>query len=117
MRVWLAGIVAIVLLAGAAMVAQSSAAPAPNQGPSQGNVTQARVLSAQDRANNWLVYGGNFESQHFSPLNAISDKTIGKLGLAWSANVDSPMGLALEPTVVVGWFYTGLRLNVVEAFA
>jgi quinohemoprotein ethanol dehydrogenase len=112
MRVWLAGIVAIVLLAGTAMVAQSAAAPAP----SQGNVTQARVLSAQDRANNWLVYGGNFESQHFSPLNAINDKTIGKLGLAWSANVDSPMGLALEPIVVDGVIYIGLPLDVVEAF-
>jgi len=74
------------------------------------------VLSASDRKNNWLVYGGNFESQHFSPLNAISDKNIGNLGLAWSTDIDSPMGLALEPIVVDGVIYLGLPLDVVEAF-
>jgi len=109
MKVWLGGIVATAFLA---VAAQTFAAPPP----SQGNVTQARVLSAADRAGNWLVYGGNFESQHFSPLSAISDKTIGNLGLAWSANVDSPMGLALEPIVVDGVIYIGLPLDVVEAF-
>lgn len=86
MRVGLVGVVAAGLLAGAAMVMQTPAssqpAPPAKPGGASGNVTQSRVLSAADRANNWLVYGGNFESQHFSPLNAVNDKTIGKLGLA-----------------------------------
>jgi quinohemoprotein ethanol dehydrogenase len=120
MRVRLMGIVAVCLLAGAAIVAQNPAssqiAPASGAGGPSGNVTQARVLSAADRKNNWLVYGGNFESQHFSPLNNISDKNIGSLGLAWSTDVDSPMGLALEPIVVDGVIYLGLPLDVVEAF-
>lgn len=120
MRVGLVGAVAAGLLACAAIVMQTPASsqpsPPPKPGGSSGNVTQSRVLSAADRANNWLVYGGNFESQHFSPLNAVNDKTIGKLGLAWSADVDSPMGLALEPIVVDGVIYIGLPLDVVEAF-
>ncbi len=102
------------LLGCAALLMQSPASSQP--APKPGNVTQSRVLSAADRAGNWMVYGGNFESQHFSPLNAVNDKTIGKLGLAWSADVDSPMGLALEPIVVDGVIYIGLPLDVVEAF-
>ena len=122
MRVWWVGIVAASLLACVAIVTQNSASsqPAPaspaRAGSTRGNVTQARVLSETDRKNNWLVYGGNFESQHFSPLKNISDKNVGSLGLAWSTDVDSPMGLALEPIVVDGVIYLGLPLDVVEAF-
>ena len=122
MKVWLVGIAAAGLLAGAALVTQNpassqpAAATAAQAGSMRGNVTQARVLSEADRKNNWLVYGGNFESQHFSPLKNITDKNIGSLGLAWSTDVDSPMGLALEPIVVDGVIYLGLPLDVVEAF-
>ena len=123
MKVWLLGIAATGFLACAAIVTPNSASsapattsPAPAANSMRGNVTQARVLSAADRANNWLVYGGNFESQHFSPLKAINDRNIGGLGLAWSSDVDSPMGLALEPIVVDGVIYLGLPLDVVEAF-
>ncbi len=112
----LAGFVAGGLIACAAMAMQAPASSQPAPPPGKGNVTQARVLSAADRAGNWLVYGGNFESQHFSPLNAVNDKNVKSLGLAWSTDVDSPMGLALEPIVVDGVIYIGLPLDVVEAF-
>src|SRR6185369_9351544 len=112
MRNRLAGFVAGIACAAFLLQAPASSQPAPKPG----NVNQSRVLSAADSANNWMVYGGNFESQHFSPLNAVNDKNIGKLGLAWSADVDSPMGLALEPIVIDGVIYIGLPLDVVEAF-
>jgi len=116
----LAGFVAGGFIAAAAIAMQTPAssqpAPPAPPGTGKGNVTQARVLSAADRANNWLVYGGNFESQHFSPLRAVNDKNVSSLGLAWSTDVDSPMGLALEPIVVDGVIYLGLPLDVVEAF-
>jgi quinohemoprotein ethanol dehydrogenase len=126
MRVWLVGIVATGLLACVAIVTQISASSGPAAAtapPAQaagsatrGNVTQARVLSESGRKDNWLVYGGNFESQHFSPLKNIADRNVSSLGLAWSTDVDSPMGLALEPIVVDGVIYLGLPLDVVEAF-
>ncbi len=126
MRVRLVGIVATGLLACVAIVTQTSASSGPatataspvqaGSSGNRGNVTQARVLSETDRKDNWLVYGGNFESQHFSPLKNIADRNVGSLGLAWSTNVDSPMGLALEPIVVDGVIYLGLPLDVVEAF-
>ena len=82
------------LLVYAALAAQSPRAP--------GNVTQARVLADAGRGDNWLVNGGNFESQHFSPLKSITDQNIGRLGLAWAVDVPSPMGLSAEPIVVDG---------------
>lgn len=125
MKAWLVGIAAASTLACVVIVMQTSASSAPAvtasspaavSGAIRGNVTQARVLSESGRKDNWLVYGGNFESQHFSPLNNISDRNVGSLGLAWSTDVDSPMGLALEPIVVDGVIYLGLPLDVVEAF-
>lgn len=103
-------------LAGQGVVMSASAAEPAMGSTAAGNVTQARVLSKEARDNNWLVSGGNFESQHFSPLKSITDQNINRLGLAWSANVDSPMGLAVEPIVVDGVIYIGLPLDVVEAF-
>ncbi|MES2293866.1 MAG: PQQ-binding-like beta-propeller repeat protein [Pseudomonadota bacterium] len=124
MRAWFVGIGAMALLAATTLVTETPASSQPATQPAaqpavsgvRANVTQARVLSASDAKNNWLVYGGNFESQHFSPLDNISDKNVGSLGLAWSTDVDSPMGLALEPIVVDGVIYLGLPLDVVEAF-
>ena len=33
-----------------------------------GNVSEARVVAEASKGSNWLVNGGNFGSQHFSPL-------------------------------------------------
>ena len=82
---------------------------------STGNVTQARVLAEASRGDNWLVSGGNFESQHFSPLKSITDQNIGRLGLAWTLDVASPMGLSAEPIVVDGMIYLGAPFDKVHA--
>ena len=95
------------LLVYAALAAQSPRAP--------GNVTQARVLADAGRGDNWLVNGGNFESQHFSPLKSITDQNIGRLGLAWAVDVPSPMGLSAEPIVVDGVVYLGAPFDKVFA--
>ena len=91
---------------------QSSAATGEN---SAGNVSEARVRSEAPSGNNWMVNGGNFDSQHFSPLKQINDKNIGKLGLAWSLDIDSPMGMASEPLVIDGTIYVTASLDRVFA--
>jgi quinohemoprotein ethanol dehydrogenase len=70
-----------------------------------GDVTEARVLSEASSGQNWLVKGGGFDQQQFSYLNQINDKNVKDLGLAWSTEIDSPMGLASEPIVVDGVIY------------
>lgn len=126
MRLWLIGIVAGGVLAYAVIEAQtppasqaagatrSTADVARGKG-TPGNVTQARVLADASGGNNWLVNGGNFESQHFSPLKSINDQNINRLGLAWVIPIDSHMGLSTEPIVVDGVIYLGLPFDVVEA--
>ena len=71
------------------------------QGPAKfGDVSQDRVEAEASSGNDWLVAGGGFGEQHFSPLKQITDRNIGTMGLAWVADIDSPMGLATEPIVV-----------------
>lgn len=104
MRAWSIGILAAAFLVGAVVEAQTA-----------GNVTQARVLAGAARGDNWLVNGGNFESQHFSPLTSISDQNVDRLGLAWAIPIDSHMGLSVEPIVVDGVIYLGTPFDVVYA--
>ena len=80
-----------------------------------GNVTEARVLSEALNGRNWLVLGGNFGSQHYSPLKQINDKNVSHLGLAWTLDIDSPMGLDVEPIVVDGVAYVTASLDRVYA--
>jgi glucose dehydrogenase len=80
-----------------------------------GNVSEARVIAEASNGSNWLVNGGNFSSQHFSPLSRVTDKNVGNLGLAWYLDVDSPMGMASEPIVVDGTIYVTASLDRVMA--
>jgi quinohemoprotein ethanol dehydrogenase len=64
---------------------------------------------------NWLVGGRDFNEQHFSPLKQVTDQNIGKLGLAWATDIESPMGLATEPIVVDGVIYVSLPQSRVYA--
>jgi quinohemoprotein ethanol dehydrogenase len=91
---------------------QGSAATGAN---TPGNVSQQRVSSEANTGEHWMVNGGNFDAQHFSPLKQINDKNIDKLGLAWSLDVDSPMGMASEPLVVDGTIYVTGSLDRVYA--
>jgi len=129
MRAWSIGLLAGGVLAYGVMAAQTPAKTAGLPGAAKtasagqaakgsgapGNVTQARVLAEAGRGDNWLVNGGNFESQHFSPLKIITDQNIGGLGLAWTLAVNSPMGLSAEPIVVDGVIYLGAPFDIVYA--
>ena len=90
-----------------ATVALVAAALALGWGPVEaaaGNVTGERV-AADSAGDNWLVKGGSFAQAQFSPLTDINDHNVGRLGLAWLAEIDSPAGLASEPLVVDGVIY------------
>ena len=83
-----------------------------------GNVTEARVMAEVSEGTNWLVGGRDFNEQHFSPLKQVTDKNIGKLGLAWATDIESAMGLATEPIVVDGVIYLSApqsRIYAVDA--
>jgi quinohemoprotein ethanol dehydrogenase len=80
-----------------------------------GDVTEARIASETAAANNWLLNGRTFDSKHFSPLQQITDKNIGGLGLAWSLDIESGMGVVSEPIVVDGVIYVSAPLSEVRS--
>ena len=99
------------LLAAVSVGVLASAIAAP---PPPGNVTTARV-AADTSGDNWLVKGGSFAQQQFSPLRAINQKNVAQLGVAWIAEMDDPMGLAAEPLVVDGVIYVSAPRSIVRA--
>jgi quinohemoprotein ethanol dehydrogenase len=80
-----------------------------------GDVTDERVLSEASNGINWLVGGRTFDEQHFSPLTQITDRNVSDLGLAWSLDVESMMGLSVEPIVVDGVIYVSAPQSRVYA--
>ena len=103
-----------ILLAGVLSLTACERPQAPDAaepaGPGAGQVTESRVLAEADSGDNWLVNGGRFSGEHFSPQSRISEENIGELGLAWATDIPSPIGLSAEPLVIDGVVYlTGIR--------
>jgi quinohemoprotein ethanol dehydrogenase len=94
-------LMAVGLLAGLSLLAGSST----NVPAKAGDVSEARVLADAAEGKNWMVDGGDFGERHFSSLKEITDKNVNGLGLAWSLDIDSPMGMSSEPMVVDGRIY------------
>src|SRR5256884_859826 len=105
------GVVLVVVAIGIAIVLRSSVDSAAKPG----DVNEARVLSDAATGNNWLLNGRTFDAGHFSPLQQITDKNIGGLGLAWFLDVDGAMGVVSEPIVVDGVIYLSAPLSKVYA--
>jgi PQQ-dependent dehydrogenase (methanol/ethanol family) len=54
---------------------------------------------------NWSFLGGNPESQQYSPLDQITSKNVGSLGLLWYSDLSIPEGLIGNPLVKDGVVY------------
>ena len=103
--------IAVSVLAGAT-IAASLIADSPAK---LGNVTEARISSEGDDGSNWLLNGRTSDEQHFSPLKQITDRNVSTLGLAWSLDIDSAVGVVSEPLVVDGVIYVSAPLSKVYA--
>jgi alcohol dehydrogenase (cytochrome c)/quinohemoprotein ethanol dehydrogenase len=79
-------------------------------------VDAARLLAAADDGANWLSYGRSYDEQRFSPLTAINDANVGKLGLQWSSDLDTARGQEATPIVVDGVLYVSTAWSMVKAF-
>lgn len=64
----------------------------------------------------WPYYGHDEKEQRFSPLTDINTSTVGKLGLAWSAEVNSDRGQEATPIMVDGVMYVSTAWSLVYAF-
>ncbi|MDB5662935.1 MAG: quinohemoprotein alcohol dehydrogenase [Sphingomonas bacterium] len=107
------GYVSSIVLATALAVATSVAGIAATQ--RMGWIDQARLAAAETDLDNWMGYGRTWQEQRFSPLDQISDKTVGRLKLAWYADFDTIRGQEATPIVVDGVLYTSTAWSKVMA--
>ena len=75
----------------------------------------SRLRSTDQDTGNWLMYGRTYDDHRFSPLNQINEKSIGKLGLAWSHEFGTTRGLEASPLVKDGIIYATGNWSVVYA--
>src|SRR5579862_3890313 len=87
-----------------AVAQNSSGAPDTPAAAHAGDVTTERI-TRDHSGDSWLLTGGGFYQNQFSPLKSINDSNVAKLGIAWTASLDNPMGLTGEPLVVDGVVY------------
>jgi alcohol dehydrogenase (cytochrome c) len=83
-------------------------APAPN-------VTFDELLKPGSAPQNWLIYGGSFMSQRYSPLTQITPSNVKELELKWVFQSRSLEKHEVTPLVVNGVMYTIQSPNDVVA--
>ena len=81
-------------------------------------VTFALFLTGAGQAPSvdWAMVGRTFDEQHFSPLTQINDKNVGRLGLAWYADIATERGMEGTPLEIGGVLYNVQPWNIVTAY-
>ena len=80
--------------------AKTAAAP-----PISGGVTYERLLRSKSEPHNWLMYWGDYQGTHYSPLSGITPANVATLRAAWSAPVPGDNVSESTPLVVDGVMY------------
>jgi PQQ-dependent dehydrogenase (methanol/ethanol family) len=70
-----------------------------------GGVTYERLLHAKAEPHNWLMYWGDYQGTHYSPLSSITPANVASLRAAWSAPVPGDTVSESTPLVVDGVMY------------
>ena len=73
------------------------------------------MLDEESTGNNWLISGGNFRGDHFSPLDSVNESNVAELGLSWATDIPIPDGIAGTPLVVDGVIYLSTAYSHVYA--
>ncbi|MGE3510116.1 MAG: PQQ-dependent dehydrogenase, methanol/ethanol family, partial [Vicinamibacterales bacterium] len=79
-------------------------------------VTHERLVQADREPGSWMAIGGSYLEQHYSPLDQINEATVGRLGLAWSADIDTERGQEATPVYVDGVLYVSTAWSMVKAY-
>jgi len=73
--------------------------------PVAGGVTYERLRNSKSEPHNWLMYWGDFQGTHYSPLSSITAANVNQLRPAWSAPVPGDTVSESMPLVVDGVMY------------
>ncbi|MEP7245015.1 MAG: PQQ-dependent dehydrogenase, methanol/ethanol family [Gammaproteobacteria bacterium] len=80
------------------------------------DVDTARMRAVNREPENWMSWGRTYDEQRFSPLKQINDRNVGKLGLAWYAELDTFRGVEATPLVIDGVLYNTSAWNITTAY-
>lgn len=83
--------------------------------PVIGASASIHVQAERDKGE-WTSVGHDPHEQRFSPLTQLNSKTVGALGLAWYADIDTERGQEATPIVVDGVLYVSTAWSMVKAF-
>src|SRR5882757_7744743 len=72
--------------------------------------------SAGVKSDQWPSLGRTPDEQRFSPLAKIDTTNVGKLGLAWFADLDTNRGQEATPLMIDGVLYISTSWSKVKAF-
>lgn len=84
---------------------QAAAPAAPAPPPQFTAVSDQMLLNAGADSANWLMYGGSYSNQRYSPLRQISTENVDELQLAWTYQTGSQLSFETTPVVVNGIMY------------
>jgi PQQ-dependent dehydrogenase (methanol/ethanol family) len=87
----------------------------PAQASDIANVDDARIIENAKTGKEWPSTGLDYGVNRFSPLDQITTANVGKLGLAWSYDLDSNRGVEATPIGVDGTMYVTAPWGVVHA--
>ena len=73
-----------------------------------------KLLADEADGRSWAAYGRTFGEGHYSPLTQINDKTVQRLGLAWSLDLDVT-NMQTTPLAVDGVVYLAAGYSIVHA--
>ena len=73
------------------------------------------LIHADEHPENWLSYGRNYAEDRFSSLNQINKENVGRLGLAWSLNLETTRGVEATPLVMDGIMFLSGPWSIVYA--
>lgn len=82
----------------------------------EGGIDNVRLVNAGDDAANWITHGKTYSEQRYSPLDQVNRETVGGLGLAWFADMDTARGQEATPLVMDGKLYVTSAWSKVFAF-
>jgi alcohol dehydrogenase (cytochrome c) len=104
------GRLATAALAGASIAALAAAAPAADYKP---NVSQERLLNAQNEPQNWLMMNGDYSSTRYSKLTQINRDNVKNLRLVWALALGGMQDVGrngpeneVNPLIDGGFMYT-----------
>ncbi len=95
-------------------LALSGCGKAPASEKVEGAVNGELIASGLDSG--WQSYGRTYDEQRYSPLEQINRDTVGQLGLAWSADLDTSRGQESTPLVIDGVIYITTAWSKVRAY-